>query len=816
VPTAVAAPSGLVSWWTGNNTAADAMGLNNATLLNGVTYGTAEVGKGFNFDGVNDNAALGDPDSLKFNASMTIEGWILVRAYTTTQNFGTIIWRGDDRGGLDPYSLVVLPNGTMRFEVDGGHGAADLLAPVPLGQLIHVAATLDDPTGAMTLYINGAVVAHQITTIRPFRDLDPTLHPGIFIGGGHNGLIDELSVYNRALTPGEVLGIYKAGSSGKVLSPIAVDFPSVIEGATGTTRPATFTITRTGSLSGSLTVAWATADDTATAGSDYVAASGSVTFASGEATKTVQVTVNGDNTPEADEYFKLILTPAGGTSIMSLATIRTDDASISVGDDAATEGSTAIRTLGALVPTGLGGLRAPYAMIVGPDGNYYVSSIDGAAVYRYDRGGSPLPAPGQSGATFVTPGSGGLSLARDLAFGPDGALYVVSQGSNAVLRYDPTYGTPAGVSGQPGDAVFIPGGSGGLSAPRGLTFHTDASGHAYAYVTSVGPDNTPAPGTDSVLRFDAATGAPAGVSGLPGDAVFIASGSGGLDNPSRIVFGPDGMAYVTSTAATGNSATTNSVLRYDPLTGAPAGKSAQPGDAVFVAPGSGGLDGPVAMVFRPDGYLYVVGFRSNSVNRYLASDGTFFDQVVPPGTGGLSSPIDLLFDAGGNLLVTSKLTNQVLRYGAASELAFTVSLASASAATTTVSYSTADGTALAGRDYAATSGTLTFAPGETAKAVLVSTLDDGLADPTRSFTLNLSSPTNGVITDSQGVGAILDDTKFYVVNDGGSDQTYQYASGGAALGNNALAAGDTAPRGVATTAAGTTEWVVDANKNVYV
>ena len=50
----------------------------------------------------------------------------------------------------------------------------------------------------------------------------------------------------------------------------------------------------------------------------------------------------------------------------------------------------------------------------------------------------------------------------------------------------------------------------------------------------------------------------------------------------------------------------------------------------------------------------------------------------------------------------------------------------------------------------------------------------------------------------------------------GNDQTYQYASSGAALGNNALTSGDTAPRGVATNAAGTKEWVVDANKNVYV
>ena len=156
------------------------------------------------------------------------------------------------------------------------------------------------------------------------------------------------------------------------------------------------------------------------------------------------------------------------------------------------------------------------------------------------------------------------------------------------------------------------------------------------------------------------------------------------------------------------------------------------------------------------------------------------------------------------------------RIGPSSIAAFAVSLAGPSAVTTTVSYATADGTALAGTHYTATSGTLTFAPGETSKGILVPTLDDGTADPTRYFTVTLSNGTGGAITGGQGIGTILDDTKFYVANDGGNDQTYQYATSGAVLGNNALTSGDTAPRGVATTAAGTTEWVVDANKNVYV
>ncbi|MFO0808809.1 MAG: hypothetical protein U0746_09320 [Gemmataceae bacterium] len=59
-------------------------------------------------------------------------------------------------------------------------------------------------------------------------------------------------------------------------------------------------------------------------------------------------------------------------------------------------------------------------------------------------------------------------------------------------------------------------------------------------------------------------------------------------------------------------------------------------------------------------------------------------------------------------------------------------------------------------------------------------------------------------------------TKFFVVNDGSPDQTYRYAATGTALGSSALASGDTAPRGAASTAAGNTVWVVDANRTVYV
>jgi hypothetical protein len=792
VPTGVPAPSGLVSWWTANSTVADLVGNNNGTLNNGVTYATGEVGQAFSFN-TTDSVTANTTALPTGNSNRTMEMWVNVTAFGPGETF--FAGYGNFGSAGQTYHLGTDAGSHDLFFSQWGEATSG--PALQAGQWYHIAVTNVGNSG--TLYLNGVQVATGTLTIAtpPNTQFYIGRLPDLFaedtgekIKRQLDGLVDEVTVYNRALTAAEIQSIYAAGSAGKIPPPVVVTSPSVIDGSGGATTPVNFTITRPGSLSGSLTVNYTTADDTAVAGTDYLAASGTVMFADGQATQTVTVTSLDTNVPKPNIDFKLIATPAGGTSFTGVATILNDDASIAAANDSATEGGTAIRPLGAFVPANFGGLGDAYALIYGPDGNVYVSTLDHSAVYRYDVAGNPLPAPGQSGAVFVAPGSGGLSGARDIAFGPDGFLYVASEGTGSVLRYDPGTGLPAG--------TFIAPGSGGLEAARGLLFR-----NGYLYVTSAG--TMTGPGENAVLRYDATTGASAGVSEQPGDAVFIASGSGGLAYPNRIVFGPDGRAYVASV-----SSASNAVLRYDGTTGNFVD--------TFVAAGSGGLNGPIGMVFRNDGYFYVVGYRSESVLRYQASTGAFVGAVVPSRSGGGSSaPIDLLFDASGNLLVTSRQANQILRYGATSQFAFTVSLASATAVTTTVSYATADGTAIStgtNPNYTAVSGTLNFPPGLTSQTIVVQTLDDGLADPSRYFTVTLSNPVGGVITTGQAVGTILDDTKFYVVDGGSNAQTYQYAPTGAALGNDPL--GDTAPRGVATTAAGTTEWVVDANKTVYV
>jgi hypothetical protein len=87
---------------------------------------------------------------------------------------------------------------------------------------------------------------------------------------------------------------------------------------------------------------------------------------------------------------------------------------------------------------------------------------------------------------------------------------------------------------------------------------------------------------------------------------------------------------------------------------------------------------------------------------------------------------------------------------------FTVLLSASSADPVSVDYATADGSAKAPDDFAAASGTLTFAPGELSKQVIVAIGGDTLDEPHETYTLNLSNSVSATIADGRGAGTILD------------------------------------------------------------
>ena len=98
--------------------------------------------------------------------------------------------------------------------------------------------------------------------------------------------------------------------------------------------------------------------------------------------------------------------------------------------------------------------------------------------------------------------------------------------------------------------------------------------------------------------------------------------------------------------------------------------------------------------------------------------------------------------------------------GSATEGAGPVSLSvimtSGSVTTQTVDYATSDGSATAGSDYTATSGTLTFTTGQTSKTIPVTLIDDALNEADETFTVTLSNATVA-LTDATATGTIFDD-----------------------------------------------------------
>jgi DNA-binding beta-propeller fold protein YncE len=176
-------------------------------------------------------------------------------------------------------------------------------------------------------------------------------------------------------------------------------------------------------------------------------------------------------------------------------------------------------------------LGGPAALVFGPDGNIYVGSLNNSKVLRYDgQTGDPLPGDGLDGADFIPKGFGGLNRSGGVVFGPDGNLYVASQFTNSILRFDGISGQPLPADGQDG-ADFVPSGSCGLADPAGIVFGPGPdSSYQDLYIVSIN--------TSNVLQADGQTGA---------CSEFVADGSGGLSAPRDLVFGstdPSSLAYI--------------------------------------------------------------------------------------------------------------------------------------------------------------------------------------------------------------------------------------------------------------------------------
>jgi hypothetical protein len=146
----------------------------------------------------------------------------------------------------------------------------------------------------------------------------------------------------------------------------------------------------------------------------------------------------------------------------------------------------------------------------------------------------------------------------------------------------------------------------------------------------------------------------------------------------------------------------------------------------------------------------------------VTSQQTSIGDFRPGNAGELLSFVDVV-DIGSvgppPLLPTLSIQDGSVREGnkGTSRLVLTVTLSRNSHDVVTVDYQTADGTPLATSDYSATSGTLTFLPGQTSRTIAISIKGDRKREPNETFSVKLSNAVGATINDAVGTATILND-----------------------------------------------------------
>jgi hypothetical protein len=260
------APTGLVAWWPGENNAVDVVGGNNGTLVNGVGFGTGEVGRGFLFNQTNQNVLISANSNLDVGQGdgLTLEAWIDPSSITNL--YPIFEWNPGDGVTYWGVHMYVFPagvtNGPTGYLYADVQGIGDVWHQIQTsGDVVtahsfqHVALTYDKASGIARLYRNGTVVAETaFGTFTPKttgnlnignRPTDPANSSYTFLG-----VIDEPSVYRRALSSNEIAAIYLAGSNGKCPSAPSGTAPVITKQPTNEVVPpggtAIFSVTATG------------------------------------------------------------------------------------------------------------------------------------------------------------------------------------------------------------------------------------------------------------------------------------------------------------------------------------------------------------------------------------------------------------------------------------------------------------------------------------------------------------------------------------------------------------------------------------------
>lgn len=231
----IACPSGMAGWWKGENNANDALNLNDGADHFDVSYALGKVRNAFNFDGVDDTddfVEVKPANGIGTSDKMTISLWVkpgIQSNLSYAQHNDIIRSQCFGAGGLWGFSTDFNYNSNNRLVlqigwitgVDTWWGSESAgIIPLPEDKLVaikdewnHVVLVMDRANRKAMYYRNGQFAADVDVPVgtKPVTNSFRIAHD---CGGAFNGLVDEVSIYNTALTAAEIQNIYNTGSNG--------------------------------------------------------------------------------------------------------------------------------------------------------------------------------------------------------------------------------------------------------------------------------------------------------------------------------------------------------------------------------------------------------------------------------------------------------------------------------------------------------------------------------------------------------------------------------------------------------------------------
>ena len=561
----------------------------------------------------------------------------------------------------------------------------------------------------------------------------------------------------------------------------SVNDVSVTEGNTGTAT-ATFTVTLSTASGKSVTFDWATAPGSATVGTDYVAATGSRTIAAGVTTATIGITVNGDVVDEANETFGITLSNPGNATIgdgLGLATITDDDAAptISINDVIAAEGNAGTTTATFAVT-----LSAASAKTVTVD--WTTANASAIQPSDYLAGSGTLTfVPGDTSQSIDITVNGDVLDEANETFGitlsnPGNATIADGSGLGTITDDDPAPSLSIN------DVTVTEGNAGTSTATFAVTLSA-ASGRAVTFDWATAPGSATA-GSDYVAMSGSRTIAVGATTAtiaitVNGDALDEANETFGITLSNLVnatIADGSGLGTITDddvaptlsvndvTVTEGNAGT--STETFTVTLSAASGQAVMFDWATAAGSATAGTDYVAATGSRTIAAGVATATVGITVNGDLADelDETFDITLSNPGSATIADGSGLGTITDDDAAPTLSVDDVSVTEGnvGTTTATFRVTLSAASGQTVTVNWATADDMAVQPADYTASSGLLTFAPGDTTKTFGVTVKGDIIAELHETFRVVLTSPSNAVLADPQGLGTITDDELLPVID----------------------------------------------------